>query len=164
MSGQSKLLLKLISTAVGCANSAGENIRRIFHSGKLQVVSKGFQDFQTEADRLSQAIIISNLAERFPDCLICGEEDGSVEYNKSYLLDLEDDKFIVGQEYPSQYANLTQKDITIWVDPLDGTSEFVSGKPESVTVLIGFSVKDRAVAGVIHQVFCDYKVSTKFLY
>jgi 3'(2'), 5'-bisphosphate nucleotidase len=39
----------------------------------------------------------------------------------------------------------------IWVDPLDGTAEFTSGFLDHVTILIGISFKDVAVAGVIHQ-------------
>ena len=48
-----------------------------------------------------------------------------------------------------------ESDVTVWVDPLDGTREFVEG-PEhwgSVTVLIGVAVKGVPVAGVIHQPF-----------
>lgn len=37
------------------------------------------------------------------------------------------------------------------MDPLDGTSEYTQGFLEHVTVLIGISVNNRAVAGVIHQ-------------
>ena len=48
-----------------------------------------------------------------------------------------------------------ESDVTVWVDPLDGTREFVEG-PEfwsGVTVLIGVAVKGVPVAGVIHQPF-----------
>jgi len=48
-----------------------------------------------------------------------------------------------------------ESDVTVWVDPLDGTREFVEG-PEhwgAVTVLIGVAVKGVPVAGVIHQPF-----------
>lgn len=46
---------------------------------------------------------------------------------------------------------MTEKDIVIWVDPLDGTSEYTQGFLEHVTVMIGLSVCDEAVGGVIHQ-------------
>ena len=48
-----------------------------------------------------------------------------------------------------------ESDVTVWVDPLDGTREFVEG-PEhwgAVTVPIGVAVKGVPVAGVIHQPF-----------
>ena len=53
------------------------------------------------------------------------------------------------------HASCVESDVTIWVDPLDGTREFVEG-PEfwsGVTVLIGIAVKGVPVAGVIHQPF-----------
>lgn len=41
--------------------------------------------------------------------------------------------------------------MVIWVDPLDGTSEYTQGFLEHVTVLIGVAVKDKAIGGIIHQ-------------
>ena len=52
-------------------------------------------------------------------------------------------------------AAVEDGDVCVWVDPLDGTREYVEG-PEhwsGVTVLIGVSVKGVPVAGVIHQPF-----------
>ena len=58
---------------------------------------------------------------------------------------------------PSLFSHpaCAESDVTVWVDPLDGTREFVEG-PEfwsGVTVLIGVAVKGVPVAGVIHQPF-----------
>lgn len=41
----------------------------------------------------------------------------------------------------------------MWVDPLDGTSEFIRGNLEAVTVLIGLAVDGRSKLGVIHSPF-----------
>lgn len=43
----------------------------------------------------------------------------------------------------------------VWIDPLDGTSDFVKGTLTAVTVLIGLSIKGYSRAGVVHQVFRD---------
>ena len=54
-----------------------------------------------------------------------------------------------------KHAACAESDVTVWVDPLDGTREFVEG-PEfwhGVTVLIGIAVRGVPVAGVIHQPF-----------
>ena len=61
-----------------------------------------------------------------------------------------------GDRY-ARYAGASTSDVTVWVDPLDGTREFVEG-PEhwsGVTVLIGIAVGGVPVAGVIHQPFVD---------
>lgn len=49
------------------------------------------------------------------------------------------------------------------MDPLDGTSEYTQGLLDHVTVLIGVAVGDRAVAGVIHQPYYNYKTQSENL-
>ncbi|KAG8335564.1 3'(2'),5'-bisphosphate nucleotidase 1 [Homalodisca vitripennis] len=51
----------------------------------------------------------------------------------------------------------TTTEVTVWVDPLDGTSEYTQGLLDHVTVLIGIAVKEKAVAGVIHQPYYNYQ-------
>jgi 3'-phosphoadenosine 5'-phosphosulfate (PAPS) 3'-phosphatase len=41
----------------------------------------------------------------------------------------------------------------LWIDPLDGTSEFVRGNLSSVTVLMGLSIKGFSRLGVVHNPF-----------
>ena len=55
--------------------------------------------------------------------------------------------------FPEGTEQVALRDVVVWVDPLDGTKEFTLGYVESVTVLIGVTVKGRAVAGVIGQPF-----------
>jgi len=38
----------------------------------------------------------------------------------------------------------------VWVDPLDGTAQFVIDNLSAVTVLIGLSVKGESKIGVVH--------------
>eukprot|EP00957_Ditylum_brightwellii_P138963 10591682-Ditylum_brightwellii.AAC.1 len=40
-------------------------------------------------------------------------------------------------------------DVTIFVDPLDGTREFVEGRLENCQVLVGIAIGGEAVAGAI---------------
>jgi 3'(2'), 5'-bisphosphate nucleotidase len=49
--------------------------------------------------------------------------------------------------------SLIAADVCLWIDPLDGTKEFVLGNLTNVSVLIGIAVCDRPVAGVILQPF-----------
>ena len=44
-------------------------------------------------------------------------------------------------------------EITIWVDPLDGTQGFIRGELQSVTVMIGVAVAGVPLFGVVHQPF-----------
>jgi 3'(2'), 5'-bisphosphate nucleotidase len=46
--------------------------------------------------------------------------------------------------------------LVVWVDPLDGTSEYTSGNVDHVTVLIGVARNGRPVGGVIHQPYYNF--------
>lgn len=66
------------------------------------------------------------------------------------------DQEILKIHCPTEYVNVIDKDIVVWVDPLDGTSEYAQGLLEHVTVLIGVAVKGKAVGGIIHQPYYNY--------
>uniref|UniRef100_A0A915JAN8 3'(2'),5'-bisphosphate nucleotidase 1 n=1 Tax=Romanomermis culicivorax TaxID=13658 RepID=A0A915JAN8_ROMCU len=118
-------------------------------------------DLQTVADRRAQLCIVGSLKKRFgPDLTVIGEEDEEdlPELDQSFIeegFDLE----VLDQchvKFPESLTSLREKDIVVWVDPLDGTSEFTQGLLDHVTVLIGIAVGGRATAGVIHQPFYGY--------
>ena len=74
---------------------------------------------------------------------------------------------------PEEWRGAGLADLTVWVDPLDGTKEYtqvifnqrivallivsLKGLLDHVTVLIGIAVGSKAVAGVIHQPYYNYK-------
>ena len=47
------------------------------------------------------------------------------------------------------------KDAVVWIDPLDGTKDFVDGNLSAVTVLIGLSLKGKSRIGVVHNPFSE---------
>lgn len=61
------------------------------------------------------------------------------------------------QPCPEEWRDIHERDIVIWVDPLDGTSEYTQGYLDHVTVLVGMAIGNRAVGGVIHQPYYKYK-------
>ena len=76
-----------------------------------------------------------------------GEEDQpSKEVKVSALAEekLPDD-FVI----PEDLQSLIVSDITVFIDPLDGTREFVEGRLEAVTSLVGVSYRGRAIAGIM---------------
>ena len=93
------------------------------------------------------------------------------------------DKEASGLSCPPALAAATLDQLTVWVDPLDGTAEYtqvagnfnfeacilflcegngigvsLQGLLDHVTVLIGIAVGKEAVAGVIHQPYWNYQV------
>lgn len=93
-----------------------------------------------------------------PNLRIVGEE--STKFNEP--IDLPD---AVNNLYTEELFNKspnntlirTQYEIEhlcVWVDPLDGTLDFVKGDFDNVTTLIGVSYKNESLMGVISQPFC----------
>lgn len=85
---------------------------------------KGKNDLQTEADRSAQRCIIASLSLQFPSITIIGEEGSSNTEVPSDWIVTDSDEGVLGLECPPDYSNISEKDIVIWVDPLDGTSEY----------------------------------------
>ncbi len=63
--------------------------------------------------------------------------------------------------YPGQlnsdflFDRFSTRDAVVWIDPLDGTSEFVKGNLPAVTVLIGLTICGISKIGVIHSPFLE---------
>uniref|UniRef100_A0A6A7G5Y2 3'(2'),5'-bisphosphate nucleotidase 1 n=1 Tax=Hirondellea gigas TaxID=1518452 RepID=A0A6A7G5Y2_9CRUS len=155
------LLPRLVSSSVAIANHAGKIIRDVLNKGDLQIVQKEHvKDLQTEADRAAQRCIIGSLTKHFPGLIIIGEEEES-----SGPVQLTEQSSVVPLKFtcPPHLAKLSQEQIVVWVDPLDGTSEFTEGLLDHVTVLIGIAVDGKTVAGIIHQPYFNYKNKEKEL-
>ena len=103
MSQQS--LHPMLNIAIKAARAAGSIINRAaLDVEKLQVHSKGPNDFVTEVDQAAEVAIIDILLAAYPDHGILAEESGRARGNK--------------------------KSEFVWIiDPLDGTTNFVHGLP-----------------------------------
>ena len=112
----------LLSTAVELARQAGELTLRWFRSPDLVVDVKADATPVTEADRSAERFLRRELASRFPDDGIVGEEEA---------------------ERPGRSGRR-------WViDPIDGTKAFTHGVPLFAT-LLALLEGDEPVLGVIH--------------
>ncbi|XP_063539142.1 3'(2'),5'-bisphosphate nucleotidase 1 isoform X2 [Cydia strobilella] len=155
MSVSAPLIVRLLASSVSVAGRAGKIVRDVMSKGELGIVEKGKDDYQTEADRSAEKCIVASLSKQYPKASIIGEEDSSVEEGEvspDWIV-VDADKEVLGLECPASLKGVKEEDIVVWVDPLDGTSEYTQGFLEHVTVLIGISVNEKPVAGVIHQPF-----------
>ena len=48
---------------------------------------------------------------------------------------------------------IDEKDLTFWIDPLDGSKGLSEGYYTHLTCMIGISVKNRPKFGIIHKLF-----------
>src|SRR4051812_24578934 len=113
-----------LSAAVELARQAGRILMDIY-AKDFEVAYKGKNNPVTEADELANAHIVAELRRRFP-------EDG-----------------IVAEESADQGDALTKR--RCWfVDPLDGTKEFIAKNGE-FSVMIGLAVEGASQLGVVFQ-------------
>lgn len=92
---------------------------------RVEVEQKGDDTPVTVADKQAEAAIRTIIREVFPEHGILGEEEGAENENAEYL----------------------------WViDPIDGTRNFIAGKP-LFTTLIALCRKGRPILGAVHQPF-----------
>ncbi|XP_053737961.1 3'(2'),5'-bisphosphate nucleotidase 1 isoform X3 [Synchiropus splendidus] len=159
MSGSPAVVMRLVASAFSVAERAGEIVRKVLHSGELGIVEKtGANDLQTLADRLAQQSICASLARRFPKVTIIGEEDLPSEEVSEDLIESGQSEEILQKTCPVELSGITEEELVVWVDPLDGTKEYTEGLLDNVTVLIGIAHAGRAIAGVINQPFFNYQL------
>lgn len=109
-------------------NVAGDAATLILHAygAGFEVQYKGAHDPVTSADKAANQLICERLARHFPGVPIVAEEST-----------------------PDSYAAYQHADRAFFVDPLDGTKEFIAKNDEFV-VMIGLAEHGQAVAGVVY--------------
>ena len=113
-----------LDEVVSIARAAGEEIMKVYATD-FDVAYKGENDPVTDADQRANELIVSRLRAAFPGDGIVAEESA----DKS-------DALGGGRVW--------------YVDPLDGTKEFVAKNGE-FAVMIGLSIDGEAQAGVVYQ-------------
>lgn len=119
-----RMLERELSAAVELARGAGRILMDIY-ARDFAVAYKDKNDPVTEADQLANAFIVSELEKRFP-------EDG-----------------IVAEESADR-GHARTKSRCWFVDPLDGTKEFIAKNGE-FSVMIGLAIDGKSVLGVVFQ-------------
>jgi myo-inositol-1(or 4)-monophosphatase len=109
-----------LETATEIAREAGALLSNYFERG-IGFDLKGDYDLVTEADRLSEKLVVERLRSHFPAHSVLGEEGGLREQRSEYCW---------------------------YVDPLDGTTNFAHGYP-AFNVTLGLERSGEMIAGVI---------------
>ncbi|GMH38625.1 hypothetical protein BSKO_06509 [Bryopsis sp. KO-2023] len=162
-----ELIASLLARCVVLSAKAGACVRDILgaSAGKLASREKDGDGPQTEADLASEKLIISGLFHSFPNLTVIGEE-GICEYDGTDNLKLDESQGGVGELIRDALGDACVwdgakiEDLTVWVDPLDGTKELLDGNLPAVTVLIGVAWKGKPLVGVVHQPFVSTGTST----
>jgi len=118
----SRDLQHFLAVARKAAQAGGQRALRYFRKN-VSVIKKVDRSPVTRADREAELVIRGILGKAFPAHQLCGEEFGWNEGQKA--------------------------DFKWWIDPVDGTRQFIRGIPFWGT-LLGLEYKGEVVAGVIH--------------
>lgn len=142
---------ELLCACKDAVERACDIIRSVQASG--QSLCTTFKDIKdprsalTIADQRSQHVIVGTLRREYPGLCIIGEEDQEDV--------IEDDVarlkrgYVDGIDMAEEFRRVDLEEVCVFVDPVDGTLEFVEGRLENVQCLVGISVGGRAVGGVV---------------
>ena len=109
-----------LSAAIDIAREAGELIAEL-STQPLEIKYKRRSDLVTVADKRSEALIVEQLRQRFPDHAIVAEEGGNHQSSSGFCW---------------------------YVDPLDGTTNYAHGFPV-YSVTLGLAFQHEVIAGVV---------------
>lgn len=128
----------------------------------------------TEADSAAQLEIVASLRLTWDNTnkdssnmfRIVGEEDDNTDENAimAFINNKNNKplkKTIFDDELGEGTPDIDPSSITVFVDPLDGTREFVEGRLENCQVLVGIAIDGEAVAGAIGIPFPSGDLSTE---
>jgi myo-inositol-1(or 4)-monophosphatase len=117
----------MLSVAEGAARSAGALLREAYWKPR-KVTDKGVNDLVTESDVASEKKIVSLLHAAFPTMNIHGEEGAHVTGTAPY---------------------------TWWIDPLDGTYNFVHSVPRFSVSIACVDEMGEVIVGVVYDPMFD---------
>eukprot|EP00755_Sulcionema_specki_P012848 Sspe_Gene.52419::Locus_29054_Transcript_1_1_Confidence_1.000_Length_1185::g.52419::m.52419/K01082/cysQ, MET22, BPNT1; 3'(2'), 5'-bisphosphate nucleotidase len=146
-------LRELLSTLADAVQRAGGVIREVHAAGGNKGILKDAADPRTvltEADTRAQRLIISAIRRMWPELSVVGEEDEEgdagegADLSKTLL-----DGLPQYAALPDLYTHLPCEHLCVFIDPVDGTREFVNGNLEAVQTLVGVALHGRPIAGVI---------------
>lgn len=118
--------MEFSGAALKAARSAGDILKRNYLT-QFHFEGKGKHDVVTDTDRQSENLILSILQECFPEHTYVTEESGTIQTSSEYCW---------------------------YIDPLDGTSHFITGNPYfSVSIALAF--RSEVILGVIYNPVID---------
>merc|ERR1712241_374668 len=153
------LVKRVMAASLAITEKSQELVQDIFNNGKLDSEQKaGLNNFRTQADMQIERMLRANLNLHFPGIKSVGEEGENAEIPESQFIDLDaaSEKYQKLADYPVELDEIVDaSELTIWVDPVDGTKELIDGFVFHVTTLVGISYQGRPIAGVINQPFVE---------
>ena len=164
----SNFLESLIVTCLQAVAASNEEIRQIQRRGPAAYQTSLKDDADprtclTIADQTAQATILSFLRARFPNLTIVAEEEEQEEASPARAISSDgakssDHLAAFAKDLPAEYADVTAEAVTVYVDPIDGTREFVEGRLGGCQTLVGIAWHGRPIIGIIGLPFHEDRI------
>lgn len=149
------------------------NVNKIFNEIRLkqkeiQIFYKAENEKFTTLDWTIQKMVENYFDKYFPGINLIGEEDTKKEYVKSdyseLLTKVEEITInpVTNDLFCNESPDFDFKDISVYLDPIDGTNSFIKGKYEEVSVLVGVTYKQIPVLGLMHFLSFENKHPVTF--
>lgn len=127
------VLAKLVTMAKG----ATELVMRVYEGGDLGAELKGPNDPVTRADKEANAYLLEQIALHLPGIPVVAEESD-----------------------PSLFAGFEAERVALFVDPVDGTRDFIA-KTGEFCIMVGLAEEGRATVGVV---LCPIYAGRRWIY
>ncbi|KAG5900468.1 hypothetical protein JTB14_010882 [Gonioctena quinquepunctata] len=141
----------LVEVAVKAAENGGYKVVQTKDNLKIKskgLTKEGLVDSVTTADFLSHCAMMETMKHYYPSINIVSEEAKTVcEEDPSIDFALKKSS----RQIPKEFVE--EKDVTVWIDPLDATYEFTAKLYKYVTTMVCVAVKGKPIIGVIHRPF-----------
>lgn len=152
-------LRSLLSASVSAAQNGGSEVYSVRKSaGNINEKSKGetregANDPLTDGDIRSHNQMYYGFKTAFPNLNIISEEHSAPpkSLNDIKKLDLSLRSIRVHGDVGD--VSVYEKDVSVWIDPLDATKEYTENLLEYVTTMVCVAVKGVPVIGIIHKPF-----------
>ena len=133
--------------SLALVKKCGDVIKSAFNVEKKISEKSAPNDLVTETDQLVEKMLIGGLREKFPDTmyiLLVGRGSSLLGFFR-----------FIGEESVAagEKCELTEKKTWI-IDPIDGTTNFISSNPQICTIL-GFMVDKEVQFGIVYNPILD---------
>jgi len=148
---------EVMSAMLDVVKRGGAEAVKLRKEGRIHKQSRGKladgkPDLTTEGTVASHRIMYHGLKRTFPNIPIASpEHDHELHVHEKFADPNkyhQSDFHVIGEE-------VREDRLTIWIDPLDATDEYVAGNYEYVTVMAGLAIDGKCFGGIIHKPFSD---------
>lgn len=148
------------------------NLYQKVHTEQFQVNIHYKKDNErfTEADWILQKMFENYMEKYFPTITIVGEEDTSnnlIKESEYFLIENEKEinfDLVTENDLPENLREIKDEELSIYIDPIDSTEQFIKRNFSPVTSLLGITRNEEPFVGFIYFPYYEGKSDNSLVY